>query len=163
MTAVILNSQRTNLSYFTLLAMQFITSFNEFHSAKYSLKGSRFTWNMQINADSSCIDHEKLCHNIMGCVGFNSKGYLKDRLLPYTNWTISSREKGIFVLGKYFYIYYISFLFFTPRKILGYICYLCWETFLLHTPNTLNTTVLHPHSFLPRRTFPPTFLSFHDS
>ena len=58
----------------------------------------------------------------MGCVGFNSKGFLKDRLLPYTNWTISSSEEGIFVLGK-FTLIIINFLFFTPRKFLGYICY----------------------------------------
>ena len=35
---------------------------------------------MQIDVESSCINHEDLCHNIVGCVGFNSKGHLKDRL-----------------------------------------------------------------------------------
>ena len=57
---------------------------------------------MQIDVESSCINHEELCRNIVGCVGFNSRGQLKDRLLPYTNWTHSSSKEGLFVLGKYF-------------------------------------------------------------
>ena len=60
---------------------------------------------MQIDVESSCINHEKLCHNIVGCVGFNSKGYLKDRLLPYTNWTHSSSEES-----KEYFVYFPFFI-----------------------------------------------------
>ena len=55
----------------------------------------------------------------MGCVGFNSKGYLKDRLLPYTNWTLSSKGEGISVLGKYYHINFINFLFPHQENSLG--------------------------------------------
>ena len=72
---------------------------------------------MQINAESRCI--EELCRNTVGCVGFNPKGHLKDRLLPYTNWTLSSKEEGISVLGKYFYINYINLLFSHQENSLG--------------------------------------------
>ena len=43
----------------------------------------------------------ELCRSTHGCFGYTSDGILKQKLLPYRNWTnLNSKEKGLYVLGK---------------------------------------------------------------
>ena len=42
---------------------------------------------------------EELCLNTVGCIGFNTQGFLKTTLLPFDKWTHLEHQGGLYVLG----------------------------------------------------------------
>ena len=42
---------------------------------------------------------EELCLNTVGCIGYNTQGFLKTTLSPFDKWTHLEHQGGLYVLG----------------------------------------------------------------